>query len=82
MKTEKQIVDRLVKLADKLSEIGNSMIDEGERENPPPEKLAELTTTLGMLLAIGWVLDQEEEMKQLMTTFKVAGSLHSLRGIL
>lgn len=82
MKSENKVVRKLEELADKLQKMGESITDEGERENPPTEQAAELCFLIGNLFAIGWVLDQEEELKELATKFKVAASLQSLKGML
>jgi len=49
MKTESKCVDRLAELAAKLQEIGESLTNEGERENLSTEQITQLCFLLGSL---------------------------------
>lgn len=65
MKTESQVAKRLEDVAGKFIELAEKV--EAIQGDPPAEIVLELQTTFAVMMAIGWVLDQEEEMQKIAT---------------
>lgn len=81
MKTQKELEERLEKVAEQLQKLAES-ISEAEKDNLPKEKQAEVCCTLGIIFGLGWALGCEEELKGLLRTLKVSASLQSMEGLL
>ncbi len=77
MKTEAQIMEKLEEAVKKMNELSSSVADE-----PTKEQLASIMHMTGWLFCIGWVLDCEDELRQLMIPLKIAAEMNSVDNII
>jgi len=71
MKTEQQIEQRLDEIVKKIESI---TFDVGDDE-PTEEQKSSLGVLVSQMFAIGWVMDCEDDLKQIARTFKIAAAV-------
>lgn len=80
MKTEAEIVAKLEENANKLEELSGQITAlEAEQKEVPEEIKQQVCFALAAVYVLGWVMDCEEELKDLDTKLKLAGVLNKLK---
>ena len=77
MKTEAQITEKLEACVKKMAEVSSS-VEDGD---PTKEQLSSIMHMTGWLFCIGWVLDCEDELRQLMAPLKIAAAMETISGV-
>lgn len=70
MKTEQQIEEKMEELIEKLSTITVDV--DGE---PTKEQIGAIMLGIGWIYCIGWVMDCEEELKEITRTLKLGSAI-------
>lgn len=69
MKSYKQVETRLEMVLGEIIKMGETITE----KEPTPEQKEQIILQLGIISALGWVLDMDQEIKEMWRSIKIAG---------